>query len=182
MNCPNCGAELPEGSTWCAACGNAIDAQPAGGAADSLFSGTPVAEAPAKKSKAGLIVAVVAIVAVIAVLAVVVILKGGKHNGTYKLTSLSAYGMEFSVDQFESMAGVKVDMTLTVKGSKCELKVSKETAEAMGSGFTSGTGKIKFDGDKVTIESDGTLTGTYDADAKTITLSASGVDMVFTKQ
>lgn len=181
MNCPNCGAELPEGSTWCAACGNAVDSQPAGGASDSLFSGAP-AEAPAKKSKAGVIIAVVAVIAVIAVLAVVVLTRGGKYNGSYKLTSVSTYGMEFTVDQFEAMAGVELDMTLTVKGSKCELKVSQATADAMGSGFTSGTGKIKFDGTTVTIESDGTLTGTYDPDAKTITLTESGVDMVFTKQ
>ncbi len=179
MNCPNCGAELPEGSTWCAACGNAIDAQQSGGAADALFSSSPV-EAPAKKkSSVGAIIAVIAVVAVIAVLAVVVFMKGGKYNGTYELSEVSAMGMTFTADEFEAMSGQKLDMQLTVKGSKCTLSADMADMGVQGNG----SAKIKFSGDTVTIEDGGqTITGTYDSKEKTITLNSQGVDMVFKKK
>ncbi|MCM1288901.1 MAG: zinc ribbon domain-containing protein [Clostridium sp.] len=182
MNCPNCGAELPEGSTWCAACGNAVDAQQSGGGVnDALFSGAPtgVTAAPAKKSKVGAIIAVVAVIAVIAVLAVVVVLKGGKYNGTYELSAVSAFGFTYSAEEFEALSGQKLDMTLTVKGSKCILSADMADMGVEGSG----SAKITFSGNSVTIE-DGSqeITGTYDSSEKTITLSASGVDMVFKKR
>ncbi len=178
MNCPNCGAELPEGSTWCAACGNAIDAQQSGGVNDALFSSAPAA-APAKKSKAGVIIAAVVAVVVIAVLAVVVLMKGGKYNGTYELSEVSAMGMTFTADEFEAMSGQKLDMQLTVKGSKCTLSADMADMGVQGNG----SAKIKFSGDTVTIEDGGqTITGTYDSKEKTITLNSQGVDMVFKKK
>lgn len=180
MNCPNCGAELPEGSTWCAACGNAIDAQSSGGAADALFSSSPAAEAPAKKkSSAGAIIAVIAVIAVVAVLAVVVLMKGGKYNGTYELSEVSAMGMTYSAEEFEQLSGQKLDMTLTVKGSKCTLSANMPGMGVSGDG----SAKIKFSGDTVTIEDNSqTITGKYDSSAKTITLNSQGVDMVFKKK
>ncbi len=178
MNCPNCGAELPEGSTWCAACGNAVDAQQSGGVNDALFSSSP-AGAPAKKSNVGAIIAVIAAVVVIAVLAVVVLSKSGKYDGTYELSEVSAMGMTFSADEFASMTGQTLDMTLTVKGSKCTLSANMPGMGVEGDG----SAKIKFSGDTVTIE-DGsqTITGKYDSSAKTITLNSQGVDMVFKKK
>lgn len=178
MNCPNCGAELPEGSTWCAACGNAVDAQSSGGVNDALFSSSPAA-VPAKKSNVGAIIAVIAVVAVIAVLAVVVVMKGGKYDGTYELSEVSAFGMTYSVDEFEKLAGQKLDMTITVKGSKCTVSANMPGMGVEGDG----SAKIKFSGDTVTIEdSSQTMTGTYDSSAKTITLNSQGVDMVFKKK
>ncbi|MCM1173008.1 MAG: zinc ribbon domain-containing protein [Clostridium sp.] len=178
MNCPNCGAELPEGSTWCAACGNAVDAQQSGGSVnDTLFSSSPASvAAPAKKSNVGAIIAVVAVIAVIAVLAVVVILKGGKYNGTYEISEISAGEASFTAEQFEALTGQKLDMSLTVKGSKCTISADMGVEG-------SGSAKIKISGSSVTIE-DGsqTITGTYDSSEKTITLSAGGTDMVFKKK
>lgn len=178
MNCPNCGAELPEGSTWCAACGNAVDAQQSGGVNDALFSSSP-AGAPAKKSNVGAIIAVIAAVVVIAVLAVVVLTKGGKYNGTYEISEVSAFGMTFSAAEFEEMYGQKLDMSITVKGSKCTISANMSGMGVEGSG----SAKIKFSGDTVTIEdSSQTITGKYDSSAKTITLTSQGVDMVFKKK
>lgn len=178
MNCPNCGAELPEGSTWCAACGSAVDAQQSGGVNDALFSSAP-ASAPAKKSNVGAIIAVIAVVVVIAVLAVVVLTRGGKYNGTYELSEVSAFGMTFSAKEFEEMSGQKLDMTLTVKGSKCTLSADMADMGVEGSG----SAKIKFSGDTVTITDGGqTITGKYDSSEKTITLNSQGVDMVFRKK
>lgn len=178
MNCPNCGAELPEGSTWCAACGNAVDAQQSGGVNDALFSSSP-AGAPAKKSNVGAIIAVIAAVAVIAVLAVVVFMKGGKYNGTYELSEVSVMGMTLTKDEFEQNFGQELDMTITVKGSKCTISANMSGMGVEGDG----TAKIKFSGDTVTIEdSSQTMTGKYDSSAKTITLTSQGVDMVFKKK
>ena len=178
MNCPNCGAELPEGSTWCAACGNAVDAQQSGGVNDALFSSSP-AGAPAKKSNVGAIIAVIAAVVVIAVLAVVVFAKGGKYNGTYELSEVSAFGMTYTADEFEALSGQKLDMTLTVKGSKCTLSANMSGMGVEGDG----TAKIKISGDTVTIsDSSQTITGKYDSSEQTITLNSQGVDMVFKKK
>lgn len=178
MNCPNCGAELPEGSTWCAACGSAVDAQQSGGVNDALFSSSP-AGAPAKKSNVGAIIAVIAAVVVIAVLAVVVFMKGGKYNGTYELSEVSAFGMTYSAEEFEALSGQKLDMTLTIKGSKCTLSANMSGMGVVGDG----SAKIKISGSTVTIEdSTQTITGKYDSSAKTITLNSQGVDMVFKKK
>ncbi|MCM1399544.1 MAG: zinc ribbon domain-containing protein [Clostridium sp.] len=182
MNCPNCGAELPEGSTWCAACGNAIDAPSQGGASDALFSSTPTptASAPAKKSAAGPIIAVVVILAVIAVAAVLLVPKL-KYNGTYELSEISAFGLKFTAEEFEEQAGQKIDMSLKVSFGKVELSADMADMGVEGNGVA----KIKFDGDKVIItENDGssTLEGKYNSSEKTITLTAEGVDMVFKKK
>lgn len=178
MNCPNCGAELPEGSTWCASCGNAIDNQSSGGAGDALFSSTPAAPAPAKKSAVGPIVAVVVILAIIAVAAILLVPKM-KYNGTYELSEVSAMGMTFSAAEFEEMSGQKIDMQLKVSFGKCEL-----SADMAGMGVEgNGVAKIKISGDKVTITDNGqTLEGKYDSKEQTITLTAEGVDMVFKKK
>ncbi|MDE6025640.1 MAG: zinc ribbon domain-containing protein [Lachnospiraceae bacterium] len=178
MNCPNCGAELPEGSTWCASCGNAIDSQSSGGASDALFSSTPTASAPAKKSAAGPIIAIVAILAVIAVAAILVVPKM-KYNGTYELSEVSAMGMTWTAADFEEMSGQKLDMSLKVSFGKVELSADMADMGVEGSG----TAKIKISGSKVTITENGqTLEGKYDSKAQTITLNAEGVDMVFKKK
>lgn len=184
MNCPNCGAELPEGSTWCAACGTALgDAQPQASVNDQLFSQTPVtpveAAVPAKKSSTGIIAAIVAVLVIVAA-AAVVFLTVGKYNGTYKLSEVSAMGMTLSAEDFEEFSGQKLDMSLKVSFGKC--KLSADMAELGVEG--SGSCKIKIKGDKVTLTADGEdLEGTYDSKKKSITIiePESGVSMTFTK-
>ncbi|MCM1083672.1 MAG: zinc ribbon domain-containing protein [Clostridium sp.] len=102
------------------------------------------------------------------------------YNGTYVLSEVSAMGMTFSVDEFEEMSGQKLDMMITVEGSKCIL-----SADMAGMGVVgSGSARITFSGDTVTIEngSQTTITGTYDSEKETITLTSSGVKMVFKKK
>lgn len=107
------------------------------------------------------------------------IIQGIKYNGTYELSEISTMGVAFSAEEFEEISGLKLDMTLTIKGNKCTL-----SADMAGMGVAgAGDARIKFSGDTVTIE-DGrqTITGTYDSKEKTITLTSQGVDMVFKKR
>ena len=172
MVCQNCGTQLPDGTPSCPTCGAQFFAQ-------QPYDDAPAySAAPAKKSNTGLIIGIV--VAIVAVIAIVLVLSnllgGSKYDGKYKLTACASMGMEFTIEQMEAMSGESFDMTLEVKGSKC-------TLDAKAMGYDKASCKIKFDGDTVTLIEDGEeLVGTYDADAKTITISASGVDMIFTLQ
>ncbi|MBR3833000.1 MAG: zinc ribbon domain-containing protein [Lachnospiraceae bacterium] len=177
MVCQNCGTQLPDGTPACPTCGAQLAAQQPYMDPNQMFNQAPAA-APAKKNNTGMIIGiVVAVVAVIAIILVAVNLLGGsEYDGKYKLTSCASMGMEFTVEQMEAMSGESFDMTLEVKGSRC-------TLDAKAMGYDKASCKIKFDGDEVTlIDGDETLVGTYDADAKSITISASGVDMIFTLQ
>lgn len=187
MNCPICGAELQDGSTWCPTCGSSLDpaqqmVQPQQQMApvNNLFNQDPmaaVAPAPKKSPVAAIIIALVCVLALGAV-AFFTLGKGGK-NGTYELSEVSAMGMTFSADEFAQMSGQELKMSIKVKGSKCEVSADMADMGAVGSG----SAKIKFSGDKVTISSGSEeLEGKYDAKKKTITITASGVDMVFKKK
>ncbi len=165
MVCQNCGTQLPDGTPSCPTCGAQLMAQP--------YTAAPVA--PAKKNNTGMIIGIV--VAVVAVIAIILVASGllgnSEYNGDYKLVKCSYYGEVYTMEEMEAMSGTSYDMTLTVKGSRCTLKSNGET----------GTGKISFDGDTVTIEDDSeTLEGEYDADTKTITLYMYGVGMIFELQ
>ena len=173
MVCQNCGTQLPDGTPVCSTCGAALVApqQPYMDPNQPVYSA-----APAKKNNTGLIVGIIAAIVAIAIVAVVLVkvLGGSDYDGTYKFSKASMYGMEYTVEEMEAMSGESFDMTLTVKGSKC-------TLEAPAMGYDSASCKIKFDGDEVTlIDGDETLVGTYDADEKSITITASGVAMTFT--
>lgn len=175
MVCQNCGTQLPDGTPVCSTCGAPLMApqQPYMDPNQAAY-GAPAA--PAKKNNTGMIVGIIAAVVAIVIVAIVLIkaLGGSEYDGTYKFSKASMYGMEYSVEEMEAMSGESFDMTLTVKGSKCTLE-----AEAMG--YDSASCKIKFDGTDVTlIDGDEELIGTYDADEKSITITASGVAMTFT--
>lgn len=179
MVCQNCGTQLPDGTPSCPTCGAQFMAQPASNPNDALFNqASYTAAAPAKKNNTGMIIGIV--VALVAIVAIVLIagnlLGGSEYDGKYKFTSATSMGMTFTAEQMEEMSGDSFDMTLEIKGSKC-------TLDAKAMGYDKASCKIKFDGDTVTlIDGDEELVGTYDADAETITITASGVDMVFTKQ
>ncbi len=178
MVCQNCGTQLPDGTAACPTCGAQLMAQqPYMDPNQALFNQAPVA-APAKKNNTGMIIGIVA--AIVAIVAIVLVagnlLGGGKYDGKYKLTECSSMGMTFTVEEMEQMSGQSFDMTIIIKGSKC-------TLDAKAMGYDKASCKIKFDGEDVTlIDGDETLYGTYDPEAKTITISSSGVDMVFTLQ
>ncbi len=159
MNCPNCGADLPEGSVVCSVCAAPINAAPA-----------YVAE-PAKKKTPVVAIIIGVIVILAAVFCVGFFVLGGRHNGTYYLESMSYAGDTLSAsDLGMDSVGLKVSFG----------RVEFVGADDLGLG-DSGKSKIKFSGDTVTItDSDGTtLSGDFDGDS--ITLDASGVEMIFTK-
>lgn len=176
MVCQNCGTQLPDGTPACPTCGAQLAAQPYMDP-NQMFNQAPVVT-PVKKNNTGMIIGIVA--AIVAIVAIVLVagnlLGGGKYDGKYKLTECSSMGMTFTVEQMEEMSGQSFDMTIIVKGSKC-------TLDAKAMGYDKASCKIKFDGEDVTlIDGDEELYGIYDAEAKTITISSSGVDMVFTLQ
>lgn len=158
MNCPNCGADLPEGSTVCSVCSTPINTAPAYEAA------------PAKK-KAPVVPIVIAVVVVLAAVLIGYFVINGKHNGTYYLESMSYAGTTMSASDLGM-----TDVGIKVSFGRCEFVGGDE----LGLG-DSGRSKIKFSDGTVTItDSDGTsISGDYDGDS--FTLNASGVDMTFTK-
>ena len=169
MNCPNCGAEIPEGITFCSSCGTSVQAQPSVQPAYDMgsapYQATP-GVAPKKSAPIGAIIGIA--VALVAIVCVVffVFLKGGNYNGKYKLIEMTYMGKTFNE---EDISAAGQSMTLTIKGSKCDLE--GENA------------KIKIKGDKVEVtDSVGTYEGTYDKSEKTITLDIEGIIMVFKKQ
>lgn len=180
MNCPNCGTQLPDGTTFCTTCGSALDAQPATNVNDALFNNAAPAytPAPAKKGKGGVIGIIVGVIALLAIAFVLVyFVFNGRYNGTYEFDSMSAFGLTYTREEMEDLYGESLDISLKVTFTKCTLD-----ADALGySG--SGSAKIKFKGDEVTfIDGDEEMTGTYDSKEKSITISAEGVEMKFVKK
>lgn len=174
MNCPNCGADLPDGSTYCSICGAPIQGnQPNVGNAMFNQSGMPAA-APAKKSSpVGIIIGAVAALVIVFLLGFFVL--DGKYNGTYMLESMSMQGFTITEADLDSMGAS--DVGIKVSFGRC----SFVGGESLGLGET-GKSKIKFTSDSVTItDSDGT-TATGSFDGKSFTIISSGVEMTFTKK
>lgn len=171
MNCPNCGADLPEGSTFCSVCQAPINGAATSPVNDALFNAAPTYAAGSAKKKApvvGIVIGV--IVALAALFCIGFFVLGGKHNGTYYLESMSYFGETLSASDL-GMDGVG----LKVSFGKCEFVGAEDLI-----GET-GRSKIKFSGDEVTItDADGTtISGEVDGDS--LILDASGVEMIFTK-
>lgn len=173
MNCPNCGADLPDGSTYCSICATPIQGnQP--NVSDGLFnqSSAPAAT-PKKSSPVGIIIGVVAALVVVFLLGFFVL--GGRYNGTYMLDTMSMEGMTISASDLAAFG--MSDVGIKVSFGRC----SFVGGESLGLG-ESGKSKIKFTSDSVTItDSDGT-TATGSFDGKSFTIESSGVEMTFTKK
>lgn len=173
MNCPNCGADLPDGSTYCSICATPIQGnQPNAGGA--MYSQSGASAVPTKKSSpVGIIIGVVAALVVVFLLGYFVL--GGKYNGTYMLDTMSMEGMTFSASDL-AVFGMS-DVGIKVSFGRC----SFVGGDSLGLG-DSGKSKIKFTSDSVTItDSDGT-TATGSFDGKSFTIESSGVEMTFTKE
>ena len=164
MVCQNCGTQLSDGTPSCPTCGAPLMAP------QQPYTAAPAAPAKSGNGKMiGIIAAVIAVVAIVVV--AVMLLGGGKYNGKYELVRCSFGGEEeYTIAEMEAMMPGDYNMTLTVRGRRCTLESSEDK----------GVGKITFDGNDITVEDDvDTFTGTYDPDAKTITLDMYGVGMVF---
>ena len=183
MNCPSCGADVPEGIVFCSTCGAQIPlSQPQpqpqqtynvndalfGGAQNSSY-GSPYGAStstitPAKKNTGGVVAAIIAIVVIaVAVITVGFFVLGWRYNGTYKFSKVEILGMSYTVDQFNQETGQNYDMTLTLSFGKATIK-----ADALGYG---GTARASFKGNKVTFK-DGsdTFEGEYIPSEKAITM------------
>ena len=137
--------------------------------------GVPAPVAP-KKSNTGLIIGIIVGVAVIAALVIMWVLGvfggGGGKDGTYKLYSAKAYGINVDHDSLETFGLDSSKYSIKVSGSKATLDMAGNSASC----------DINFSGDTVTLSGDGqSLSGTYNSSDGTITLSVSGIEMTFKK-
>lgn len=182
MNCPNCGTQLPEGTTFCENCGTPIAPQQAQDVNNALFNQEPVyTVAAAPKKKRGVVIGVIIAVLVLAIAAGVILFMLGRYNGTYKFASMSFAGMEYNIDQLSEiseMSGESINMSLKVSFTKCTLDM-----DALGYKH-SGDAKIKFSNNKVILSNDDgdEIKGTYNSNEKSITLNIEGIEMKFIKE
>ena len=198
MNCPTCGADVPEGIAFCSSCGaqvpltpqpqqtyNVNDALFGGGQNGSYGYNSPYgastsAAQPAKKGAGGIIAAIVAIVVIAAaVFAVGFFVLGWRYNGTYEFVKAEAAGMTLTKEDLASYSGQNMEMSLKISFGKATLK-----ADALG--YTGGgSAKVSFKGTKITFK-DGseTMDGEYISSEKMITLTepTSGVKLYFQKK
>ena len=174
MNCPNCGADIPEGELTCPVCGSsATDAQP--------VNMTSTA-APAPKSNKGVIIGVVAAlvaIAAIVVVLVVFVFGGSKPDGHYVCDDMSFGGIEMALDINGDKATMSMTMEFDVDGNgeiDPETESESETQE----------GTVSIDGDKMTLTFDGeSMVATYNKKEKTIVLDGEemgGMTLTFTKE
>lgn len=169
MNCPNCGAQLPDGATFCTACGTPIQqaapdmyAQPENAYAQPAYEAAQPAAPKSKKGLIGGIIAGVVVLAAILVVLFVFVLGGGKLDGKYVCKDFAAFGM---------------DMYIEIDGDKFTMVSAYEDEKE------SEEGTVKVDGDKISLTVDGeTLDAKYDKKEKTITISESGISLTFTKE
>lgn len=165
---------------------NEFDANTYQNVSQSLFSGidldTPYQTTSiptAKKSgDSGLIKYLVIglIIVVLAGFALNYYKKQNKYNGTYVLTAASAMGMTMTVDEMESLIGATMYARMEIKGNRCDLTIN------YGYINKSGSAKIKFDGNDITItDASETIHGTYDPGEKTISLESEDATLIFEK-
>ncbi|MBQ9199789.1 MAG: zinc ribbon domain-containing protein [Lachnospiraceae bacterium] len=175
MNCPFCGADLPEGSDFCPSCGQVITPeqsqsnQTGFNVNNAIFNGAsntsyqPAAPAPAKKSNSGSIIGIV--VALLVVVAVgLFIFTNCKYIGNYKF-----YGMKMTY-MGQTMTFTASDMGMSSDAAKLSVGLfNRATFDFNGD---KSTGKLTVKGSDVTLEgSDGTLYGTFDKSEKTISIN-----------
>ncbi len=171
MICPSCGSQLPDGTDFCSNCGSVIpadqqNAAPSFNPNDVIFNGAsnnqPIASAPAKKSSSGAIIGIVIAVLVIAALGIYFAINA-KYMGTYEIDSMTITYMG------ETMTLSSSDLGIT--GSEMQITVGMFNKVTLVSDGQKGSGKIKFSGNSVELsDSEVTIKGTYDKDAKTISI------------
>ena len=184
MNCPSCGADIPEGMVFCSMCGTQIplsqpqpQPQQTYNVNDALFGGaqsggygspygaqtSPIQ--PAKKKTGGVVAAIIAIVVIAAaVFAVGFFVLGWRYNGTYKFTKVEVFGMSYTLEDFQKETG-NYNYNVSLK-----MSFGKATINASDLGY-SGTARATFKGNKITFK-DGsdTFEGEYIPSEKAITI------------
>lgn len=177
MNCPNCGADLPEQTEQCPICFTQITGAAGGSVNDALFNNaSPVYQPTPKKKVPVLGIAIGVVLAAALAFVLVFFVLGGRYNGTYKFESMSTGGLTFTADDFSSYGYDMSDVGIKVSFGKAEWVGGDE----LGLGDY-GKSKIKFTSDTVTItDSDGTSV-TGDFDGSSFVIEVEGVSMTFSK-
>lgn len=194
MNCPCCGAQLPEGITFCANCGNdavTYNAQQnkQTDVSSNLFS-VPIQSAgysdystSKSKSNNGMIAGIIAFVVVVALIVAGLFgFTNIRYMGEYKIESFEVSGITMNMDQMDllisqygsMLSDTERENIEKLKTTKIDVGLFKGTL-SMG-GKTSEKAKMKIRGDKFTAEFSGyTMTGEYDKSSKTIIIDISSL-------
>jgi len=182
MTCPFCGANLPDNSDFCDACGTPIaswqsQSNNSTNLSDALFNSAPTSGYSSgysssysrTKSSSNSMIKFVCILVICAIAFIILYnLLGFKYMGTYELDSVEVNGFEISVDLFEQTAGQSVDMSIKI----LPLGKAKIDLEGLGQSVK-GYSKVKITGETLKISNPDTgftISGKYDKNSKTITL------------
>ena len=193
MTCPFCGANLPDNSDFCDACGTPIaswqsQSSNSTNLNDALFNSAPTSGYSSSysgtKSSSNSMIKFISTIVILVVLAIVGYnLLGVKYNGTYTLSSMEVDGVEYDLGLMEATLGETYDMSIKIsfKRAKLDIDIPGMSEE--------GWSKIKFNGNDIIIYNPDTgyeLKGTYDRNEKTISfeMDEAGVEasFIFEKQ
>lgn len=144
------------------------------GAAPVADGAVPAVKPP--KSHTGLIIGIIVGVAVVAALVIMWVLGvfggSGGADGTYTLDSANAFGIQIEKDQLSTYGLDGDKFKLKINGGKAEISMAGREANC----------DVEISGDKVTFKNGSeTLEGKYDKGAGKITISYSGIELVFKK-
>lgn len=181
MTCPFCGANLPDNSDFCDACGTPIASWQSQSNSynlnDALFNpaSTPTSTstysssyAGTKSSSNGMIKLISTIVVLALVFIVAYNLFGFKYMGTYELTSIEIGGIELDLGLYELAANDSVDMSIKILPLN-RAKVDMQTLDGSNKGYS----KVKISGSTIKLshpDTGFTISGKYDRKKKTISL------------
>lgn len=176
MNCPNCGANLPDGSAFCNFCGTQFQqanpyTNPYNAAPVNQYNAAPAATA--KKAPTAAIIAGIVILLAVAAIIVVLVTKGGKSgnkdvDGNYVLYKMDYAGMTYDED----------DIIASTSANERNLKIKGDTVT-----FNGASADIEYDGNDFTIsDASGEMDGEYVPDDDEIILYATPYTMYFRRK
>lgn len=180
MNCPNCGAALPDGSTYCPICAMPIQGNQPNG---SMMFQQP---APSRKKAAlvGIIISAVVVLAITFLLGFFVL--GGRYNGTYMLDPDCKYNGTYMIDSVSLGEWTLPASDLASFGmDDIGIKVSFDECSFVGGESlgldSSDTSRIEFIGDTVIITDNDGTTAEGSLDGNSIIIESDGLLMKFTR-
>lgn len=168
MYCTKCGAYIPDGETYCVACGtnhvstqnssqtqNETQEQPQKSVNDILFGGMQYDDVQShyqsnnnKKStnKTAKTIGIIATVLIVGVL--FYLLSGVTHWGKYELETISAGGMEVNLNEYSDMVGQTYSLEFRLTLGRCYVDGNVPGVSLDGDSYY----KASYFGNKITLK------------------------------